>query len=111
MAGFAKASYSVIHTYYRDRYIDCFCTLLAKAAGSFITQLDIKFWGRHKAVVDLLALHVDEVLSPVNIAISPLLCAYKNTHGIVDANLPTPSANPNNNRKVCEAIALINSPP
>ena len=111
MAGFAKATYSLTRTYYRDRYVVCFCALLAKAAGGFIAQLDIKSWGKHKAVVDLLALHADEVISPLNIAIGPFLLAYMSAHDMEDANLPAPSTNPNNNQAVCEAIKLIHLPP
>ena len=111
MAGFAKATYSLTRTYYRDRCVEYFCTLLSKAAGGFIAQLDIKSWGKHKAIVDLLALHADEVISPLNIAIGPFLLAYMAAHDMEDADLPAPSVNPNNNQAVCEAIRLIHLPP
>ena len=104
MASFAKVSYNLACTYHRDRYINCFCALLAKAGGVFIAQLNIKSWGRRKAVMDLLALHIEEVLSPFNIVNRSIFCTYKMTHGIADVNLPTPSANPNNNCTVCEAM-------
>ena len=73
MASFAKASYTLACTHFREQHISQFSLLLAKAAGGFIAQLNIKNWNKHTAIMDLLALHADNVLSPFNASLLDFL--------------------------------------
>jgi hypothetical protein len=73
----------------KKRYQLAVCRLLTMAAKGFITQVGIKGYNAHLAVVDLLVTHTDKVMAPLSINPCNFLILYKEAAKLTAVPTPT----------------------
>jgi hypothetical protein len=88
-ASYAKEVHDLNRKSLWERTVKNFCLLLTTAARGFIAQCDIKNYGEHLAVMDLLALKADDVTATMNISLEAFLRMYKKAHNLVLLPVPT----------------------
>ena len=84
---------NVVHDYNRralsTRFKHAFCKLLPEAARCFIAEHDVKNYGIHQAVMDLLASYPDEVTAILNDTPRHFLRSYKEANELTVLPMPT----------------------
>ena len=73
----------------RKRFQLSFCRLLSLAAKGFIAQVGIEGYDHTVAVMDLLAMHSDDVIAPLNVTIHGFLVLLKEAMGATIIPSPT----------------------
>ena len=103
-ASFALRVYGMNRRAHQRRYKNTFCKLLPAAACVFLAQFGVEFYGGHQVVMDLLAMHSDEMLSPLNITLVDFLVMYREANEL--AILPSPTVLNN----IYHVIDVVNGP-
>eukprot|EP01083_Nonionella_stella_P291165 990785_1 len=85
-----------------QRFRKKFAKLLPAAARIFGAELGLSSYGEHQAVVDLLARHCDNVLSPLNITLIDFLVLYRDSNAL--ARIPSPTVLNNIYDDVIDAV-------
>ena len=88
-AGFALRAFHMTQHAHLQRFRKKIATLLPAAARIFGAELGLSSYGEHQAVLDLLAIHCDAVLSPLNISLKDFLVLYRDANEL--ARIPTPT--------------------
>ena len=88
-AAFALRVYDMNRRAHLRRYKNTFCKLLPAAARVFLAQFGVEYYGVHQVVMDLLAVHSDEILTPLRITLIDFLLLYREANEI--AILPSPT--------------------
>ncbi len=73
----------------KKRYQLSFCRLLSMAAKGFIAQADAKGYDANATVMDLLAMHGNDVTTPLNVNAHNFLILFKEAAGLMIIPFPT----------------------
>ena len=103
-ADFALRAFNMTQRAHLQRFRKKFATLLPAAARIFGAELGLLSYGEHQAVVDLLARHCDNVLSPLNITLIDFLVLYRDANEL--ARIPNPTVLNN----IHDVIDAVNGP-
>ncbi len=89
----------------RKRFKLSYCRLLSLAAKGFIAQVITKGYNKSITIMDLLAMHGKDVVTPLNVTPHDFLVLFKEATGLM--NIPTPTVN----HSMTELIDKINGTP
>jgi len=88
LATYALRVYSMNCIAHQVRYKKALCKLLPAAARIFLAQFGIENYGVHQVVMDLLAMHSDEILSPFSNTLHNFLIIYRESNELAILPLP-----------------------
>jgi hypothetical protein len=89
----------------RKRFQLSYCRLSSSAAKGFIAQVGTKGYDPSVAIMDLLAMHGNNIAAPLNVTPHDFLVLFKEATGLT--NIPTPTVN----HSMTELIHKINGTP
>ena len=104
LATYALRVYDMNRLAHRRRYKNGLCKLLPTAARIFLAQFGVEAYGVHQVVMDLLAMHSDEILSPLNNTLTDFLLIYREVNEL--AILPSPTVL----NDIYDVIDAVNGP-
>ena len=89
---------------HQRRFKIAFCKLLPAAARIFLAQCGVESHRAHQVIMDLLAMHSDEILSPLNNTLIDFLVIYIKANELLI--LPSPTVL----NDIYEVIDAVNGP-